>query len=101
MKHDYRQIERTWPRAFRCRCRRCEARLTLERRPDQYTRKLECWSCGFVTPLREDTWRVDWFRTSGKESRKRGVCHCRAAPSPSPRPRLEARGGGSGMRVNA
>lgn len=82
MRYNYREQQRTRRRRFRCRCRSCEARITLNRHPETYDRRLDCWSCGRTSKNRDDVWRIDWFRTSGKENRKRGVCHCLAAPFP-------------------
>jgi hypothetical protein len=102
MKHDYRLLARTRRRVFRCRCRSCEARITLEQRPDAYRRRLSCWSCGRTAEHREDVWRIDWFRTSGKESRRRGVCNCDAAPFPHrPGHGLRTPGGGNSVQVSA
>jgi hypothetical protein len=82
VRHDYTSLKRARLNAFMCRCRRCEARVTLDRRPDQYLRPRACPSCGRCTDLREDTFRIDWYRTSRKESARRGVCLCDAAPFP-------------------
>lgn len=82
MKHDYKRSQKTRTRRFMCRCRRCEARVTLESRPDWYRNRYACRSCGFSSRNRDDVLRVDWFRTTGKESARRGVCFCLGAPFP-------------------
>lgn len=67
---------------YMCRCRFCEARVTLERDPAAYRRRYACRSCGTSSEYRDEILRVDWYRTRRAESRARGVCECDAAPFP-------------------
>lgn len=55
---------RRWP----CRCRKCEARRTLAKHPDEYIRPPRC-ACG-------GTYRVDKFRKTVEH--KRTACYCSA-----------------------
>lgn len=101
-RHDYKLLRTRRQRVFQCRCRSCEARVTLKLHPESYRRRLACWSCGRTSKHRSDVWRIDWFRTSGKESKRRGVCHCDAAPFPHrPGHGLRHQGGGNTMQVTA
>lgn len=57
------------PRRYRCRCRHCRARRTLNQHPDAYQRPPKC-RCG-----RNDGWVIDRYRDSRKEAR-RFTCDC-------------------------
>lgn len=72
---------------IRCRCRRCGARHTLRAHPDRRERRLRCPQCRRIewTPKRPPrapthVWRVDRYRSMGKESR--GTCYCIGYPFP-------------------
>ena len=62
--------------SYKCRCRKCGARKTLSKHPDEYVRDKICWSCKAV-----NSYRVDWYRTKGKESKK-NTCYCDGLPYP-------------------
>lgn len=80
MKSRFEQPRRA--KAFWCRCRKCEHRHYFERAPRTYRRGLACASCGAYQPLREDGWRIDWYRTSRTEAARMGVCGCGSMPFP-------------------
>ncbi len=84
--------------AYRVRCRHCERRHTFDRHPSQYLRSLTCDSCGARDSTRDDGWRVDWYRSVKAESRRRGVCWCKAAKHPH-RPGYGAIDSMSGHRI--
>lgn len=50
----------------------------MERRPSWYSRGLRCHSCGHYERNREDGWRVDKYRTDGRERRAQVTCGCLA-----------------------
>ena len=60
-------LHRRW-RKYRVRCDRCGHRRTTTRYPSSETRRVTC-ACG------SSAWHVDWYRTTGIESRK-VRCHC-------------------------
>lgn len=72
---------------YPCRCRKCGARRTLARRPEEMVNRCKCETC---TELREQdrdaplhcscggTYRVDWYRR-GKEHLK-AACYCEGYP---------------------
>lgn len=70
--HATRMKPGRYKNGYACRCRRCEARFWRRHEPDSYwganARFGQCPTC--KVPL-----RVDWFRTSGQES-KRQSCRC-------------------------
>lgn len=76
---------------FRCRCRKCGHRVFMELHPGKYSKGRRCDSCDHFEHFREDAWRVDWYRTSGAESRHQGACHCFTHPFPH-RPMSSFRG---------
>lgn len=55
---------------YRLRCSSCDHRRTSHTDPVGYIRPPACELCG------SKRWRVDWYRTTRKESRRRGVCYC-------------------------
>lgn len=68
----------------RCRCRYCGKRKTLSMQPGDYIRPQRC-GCGRERTLirkadelglfRPQTWRVDQYRTDGREQRGK-TCNC-------------------------
>jgi hypothetical protein len=68
----YRHLEarRRFAR-YRCRCIHCQHRSTFRDNPRQMSRTPKCSSCG------EQLWRIDWYRTTGREHRK-VICRCGA-----------------------
>lgn len=55
---------------YPCRCRRCGARRTLAKHPDEYRREPKCACSG--------SYRVDWYRRS--KEHKRAACYCSGYP---------------------
>lgn len=67
---------KVWARKYPCRCqnridgKRCNARRSLRRKPDEYIRPPKCHNCGAAN------WAVDWHRLANPESSCGGaVCH--------------------------
>lgn len=54
---------------YPCRCRKCEARQTLPKHPDNYIRPRRCWRCGHTG------WRVDRWRRMTEH--RRYACDCK------------------------
>jgi hypothetical protein len=62
-------------RRYRCRCSHCEHRATFRDNPKQMSPTPRCSLC------RSRAWRVDWYRTTRRESR-RYFCDCVGRPFP-------------------
>lgn len=75
-KPEYRALNPTRKRLYRCICTRksCRQRTTLAKHPGTYVRGPRLCHCGA-------RYRADWARTLGRESR-RNNCECPAAHYP-------------------